>query len=50
MPENTALGFLYSEGVINAYLSDVMEITYNEMMFCRNHRIEWDISVNRGKV
>lgn len=45
-PEELALGFLYSEGVINA-LSDVVEITYNNMMFAVIIGLKQDISVNR---
>lgn len=44
--EELALGFLYSEGVINAY-SDVETISYNEMLFAVILTLKKDILVNR---
>ena len=44
--EELALGFLYSEGVINA-ADDVEEISYNEMLFAVIIALKKDILVNR---
>ncbi|MGV8906766.1 MAG: formate dehydrogenase accessory sulfurtransferase FdhD [Acetobacterium sp.] len=44
--EELALGFLYSEGVINAF-DDVEEITYNERMLAVIIRLRAGILVNR---
>lgn len=45
-PEELALGFLYSEGVINAY-SDVESISYNDMLFAVIITLKKDILINR---